>query len=117
MSSRHCTVTVDLDPEQAAFVDRLVKAGTHPDAAAVVRAALAEYGAAGEDEAAGPHRDLIPQAVLDESVSRGLADIARGDCIEMSSEADLDACLEDIWTEACHRAATASSTGQSRRRA
>ncbi|GAA0599097.1 hypothetical protein [Caenispirillum bisanense] len=114
MPSRRCTVTVDLDPEQAAFVDRLVKAGTHPDAAAVVRAALAEYGAAGEDEAAGleyeqpaetaPPQDVVATDVLGAMLRRADADLARGAYTELRSESELDAFMNGLLAEATARA-------------
>lgn len=108
------TVTVALDARLAAFVQRLVDEGAHPDAAAVLRAALAEYEATGAADAEGVDLEGVSLEDLEEVVRLGRQDIEQGRSTVLSSPADLQALFDGIWSDACRQAA---ETGDSRRRA
>ncbi|SOD89400.1 hypothetical protein [Caenispirillum bisanense] len=109
------TVTVALDARLAAFVQRLVDEGAHPDAAAVLRAALVEYEAAGATAepkleyeslpaASAAAQDTVPTEVLLDVLRRADADLARGAYTDLRSRGDLETYMTGLRAEASIRA-------------
>ncbi|MCA1941351.1 MAG: hypothetical protein LDL26_10165 [Caenispirillum bisanense] len=108
------TVTVTLDARLAAFVQRLVDEGAHPDAAAVLRAALAEYEATGAADEPGLEyeqppssaapEDTVPTDLLLDVLRRADADLARGAYTDLRSRGDLETYMTGLRAEASIRA-------------
>ena len=86
-------VEVSLTPHFEKFIKRKIRSGTYTDASDVVLAALQRLE---QDEAITTMVDEPESASTKAKVLRGLAEIERGDCIEIRSDAEMKAFFEDI---------------------
>ena len=86
-------VEVSLTPHFEKFIKRKIKSGTYSDASHVVLAALQRLE---QDEAIPTMVDEPESASTKAKVLLGLAEIERGDCIEIRSNAEMKAFLEDV---------------------